>query len=68
MVESEYESMLESKSVTGAIFALKNMKWKDKTEVEQTVKDVTNEIDLNELDNRTITKLLESFNKGGSTG
>lgn len=37
IVESEYENMLESKASTGAIFALKNMRWKDKTEVDQTI-------------------------------
>ena len=37
IVESEYENMLASKASTGAIFALKNMKWKDKTEVDQTI-------------------------------
>jgi hypothetical protein len=41
VIENKYESMLDSKSVTGAIFALKNMGWKDKTEVEQTLKDIT---------------------------
>lgn len=34
-VEQKYEEMLLSKASTGAIFALKNMGWKDKTEVEQ---------------------------------
>jgi hypothetical protein len=31
-VENGYELSLRSQSVTGAIFALKNMGWKDKTE------------------------------------
>lgn len=36
-VENNYERMLAEKGVqTGAIFALKNMGWKDRTEVEQT--------------------------------
>jgi hypothetical protein len=35
MVENSYEKQMLSKSCTGAIFALKNMGWKDKTEVEQ---------------------------------
>ena len=67
MVESEYENMLESRASTGAIFALKNMRWKDKTEVEQTTKDVTNEINVNDLDDRTITELLKNLNKGKDT-
>ena len=29
----QYEQLLESKGATGAIFALKNMGWKDKTEM-----------------------------------
>lgn len=38
-VENDYEISLRSPSVTGAIFALKNMGWKDKTETELTGKD-----------------------------
>ena len=37
VIAENYETMLDSKSSTGAIFALKNMGWKDKSEVEQTV-------------------------------
>lgn len=37
LVEKAYEKKLSQKEVTGAIFALKNMGWKDRTEVEQTV-------------------------------
>ena len=33
-VENGYEQALHGNSVTGSIFALKNMGWKDKTEVE----------------------------------
>ena len=36
-VERAYEKKLSSNTVTGAIFALKNMGWKDKSEVDQTV-------------------------------
>ena len=35
-IEMGYESMLDSKSCTGAIFALKNMGWKDKNETDIT--------------------------------
>jgi len=38
MVENGYEKSLFSKFSTGAIFGLKNMGWKDKSEVENTVK------------------------------
>jgi len=37
-IESMYEQGLQSKNSTGCIFALKNLGWKDKQEVENTVK------------------------------
>ena len=40
-IEMNYEMLLESKSSTGAIFALKNMGWKDKQEVTSTVTNLT---------------------------
>lgn len=44
VIENKYEEALSFGSPTGSIFALKNMGWKDKTEVAQTntiqVKDV----------------------------
>lgn len=33
-IENSYEEMLSKPACTGAIFALKNMSWKDKTETE----------------------------------
>ena len=36
-IERAYEAKLSGKEVTGAIFALKNLGWKDKTEVDQTI-------------------------------
>lgn len=36
-VEVEYEKRLQSKNPTGSIFALKNMGWIDKHEVNQTI-------------------------------
>lgn len=38
-MEKEYEQMLQSQSCTGAIFALKNLGWVDKTSQEITGKD-----------------------------
>jgi hypothetical protein len=35
-IESSYEDCLRSNNCTGSIFALKNMGWKDKTEIEQS--------------------------------
>jgi hypothetical protein len=37
-IEKYHEESLDSKNVTGHIFALKNMGWKDKSEVETTLK------------------------------
>lgn len=45
IVERAYEAKLSGQSVTGAIFALKNMGWKDKSEIDMTARAVT----LNEL-------------------
>ena len=36
-VESQYENKLSGTTPTGAIFALKNMGWKDKTEVDNNI-------------------------------
>lgn len=36
MIEREYEEQLQTGTPTGAIFALKNFDWKDKTEVEHS--------------------------------
>lgn len=38
-IEREYEELLQYGNTTGAIFALKNMGWKDKTEQESYGKD-----------------------------
>ena len=38
-IEKEYEEQLQQGNVTGAIFALKNMGWKDKTELDVTNRD-----------------------------
>lgn len=36
LIEREYEEMLSTGNSTGAIFALKNFQWSDKTEIEHT--------------------------------
>ena len=41
-IEMNYEEMLDSKSCTGAIFALKNMGWIDRTEVDQKTTNIPN--------------------------
>jgi hypothetical protein len=40
LVENEYEYMLQKANPTGAIFALKNMNWKDTQVVQQETKEV----------------------------
>mgnify|MGYP003704955791 FL=1 len=37
MIEHHYEQLIQGHNNAGAIFALKNMGWIDKTEVEQTI-------------------------------
>lgn len=39
-IEGTYEEMLFEGKPTGAIFALKNMGWKDKTEADVTIRDL----------------------------
>ena len=49
-IESMYEEKLQGQTCTGAIFALKNLGWRDKTEQEQTgiVTNVNVTVDSNE--------------------
>lgn len=59
-IEREYEEQLQFGNTTGAIFALKNMGWKDKTEVEQTINDKTQSPEERGAE---IDKLLKERNK-----
>ena len=45
-VENAYELKLHENNVTGSIFALKNMGWKDKTEVDNTHTIILSENDM----------------------
>lgn len=47
-IENEYESLLKSGQCTGAIFALKNMGWKDTQVIEAGVKEVKSFNDMYE--------------------
>ena len=58
MVENGYEKSLFSKFSTGAIFALKNMGWKDKSELLSNVK-------ISEYESMTDEDLDEELNKIG---
>lgn len=48
LIENEYEKRLHGNTPTGAIFALKNFEWKDKTEHDVNV--TTQEAALDELE------------------
>lgn len=48
-IENEYEKQLYNDKCTGAIFALKNLGWKDKTETEVTAGESTQEVFLKHL-------------------
>ena len=48
-IENEYEKQLYNDKCTGAIFALKNLGWKDKTETEVTAGESTQEAFLKHL-------------------
>jgi hypothetical protein len=64
-IENEYEKMLYRQSPTGSIFALKNLGWVDKQEVEQktTVKD--ERIDPSKLTDDELRTLAELQRKSG---
>ncbi len=49
-IENSYESCLKGNSVTGSIFALKNMGWTDKSEVENINKNITVDLKDEDLD------------------
>ena len=50
-IESEYESKLQEGNCAGIIFILKNMGWKDQTEVKET-----HEFNLGDIDVSNLTK------------
>ena len=60
-IEKYHEEALDSKNVTGHIFALKNMGWTDKTELE--TKDVTNKKDYSKLSVEDLKTLSEIEDK-----
>jgi len=54
-IEGEYELLLQENNVTGIIFALKNMGWKDKQDIHQVIEE---RLDLIELDNDELEILI----------
>lgn len=64
-IEQYHEESLDSKNVAGHVFALKNMGWSDKTEIEtKEVKDES--IDLSKLSDEEIGTYEELLKKGSS--
>ena len=64
-VEISYEESLMSKNSGGAIFALKNMGWSDKQEIDHKNdggKFDNNQVDLTKLDLETLKKIKEASN------
>lgn len=60
-IESEYEKKLSYQSPTGAIFALKNMSWKDKSETDIT----TGGDKINSIQVEVIRNASQSKNESG---
>lgn len=56
-IETEYEEQLQVGNTTGAIFALKNLGWQDKTEV------VNKNLNSRELSDEEIVELNEKLDK-----
>ena len=65
LVENNYEKYLFEKNSTGAIFALKNMDWRDQRHHDHTTKgkELTQNVDLSKLDEATLLKLMEAKGK-----
>lgn len=65
-IEQYHEESLSDNNVTGHIFALKNMGWSDKTEIE--TKEVKEDaIDLSKLSDEDLTLYEELLKKGSSS-
>lgn len=61
LVENGYEKQLYSRNATGAIFALKNMNWSDKKEVDMTTKGES--INRKELSPEQVKDITKNLNK-----
>lgn len=57
-IESVYESLLQTSTPVGAIFALKNFDWKDKQEIEHLLPEST----IEKFAALSVTQLLEKAN------
>jgi len=65
LVEQNYEFTLFAKQSTGAIFALKNMEWRDQKQVDVTTKGdkINDTVDLSQLDDETLLRLMQAESK-----
>lgn len=63
-VENRYECGLDSQSVTGSIFALKNMGWADRSEVHNTGEQ-TNNINIESLPDEVIAAIVKGIKDTG---
>lgn len=58
-IEIYYEELLATKSVTGAIFALKNFGWADKQEVVNTNQNLNMNVEVTKDEAKEIAKALD---------
>ena len=66
-IEQYHEESLDSKNVAGHVFALKNMGWSDKTEIE--TKEVKEEvIDISKFTDKDLDTYEKLLKKGSSNG
>lgn len=65
-IENEYEDLLRSGNVTGAIFALKNFGWSDKQEIDHTTKGQLIGIDYSKLSDAAIREILAAGRSSGT--
>lgn len=68
-IEMNYEEQLQTGIPTGAIFALKNMSWVDKSETDIKNSDgsLSNKIDLSKLSKETLRELINAGVIKGTT-
>jgi hypothetical protein len=59
MIENEYEELLKTTTVTGAIFALKNMQWSDRQEIDQNINISGDAIKI-EFDNKELNEQTDN--------
>jgi hypothetical protein len=66
-VEKGYELRLHGNNPTGSIFALKNMGWSDKQEIDQKTTFEDKRLDLSKLTDEELRTLAEIQRKSGTS-